>query len=441
MKLNPYPKYKDSGVEWLGKVPSDWANWKVSDAFEYVGSGTTPPSGEQIWYEGGIIPWVTTGELRENVIYETTKSVTSYALDKFSALRLHPAGSLVMAMYGATIGRLGILGVNATTNQACCVLSSPKKLGIRFTYYWLLAFKQVIIDLYATGGGQPNINQETITSLRIAAPKLDEQSSIVSFLDRETNKLDILIAKQEHLIELLQEKRQAVISHAVTKGLNPDAKMKDSGVEWLGMVPENWSISPFKHAVWFQEGPGILAVDFVQIGVPLLRISCIQGSQVTLEGCNYLDEDKVKKKWNHFRLEIGDLLISSSASMGNVTEVTEISQGSVAYTGIIRLRPKEQICKEFLTKYISSEAFIRQIDNFKTGTTIQHFGPSHLNQMFIGFPLIPEQESIVNYLDTETVKLDTLIKKAKRSIELAKEHRTALISAAVTGKIDVREAA
>jgi type I restriction enzyme S subunit len=214
--LNPNAPMKDSMVEWLGEVPEGWDVWKISHAFGSIGSGTTPPSDEPSWYDDGTVPWVTTGELREAIITDTAKHITSGALERFSALRLHPAGSLVIAMYGATIGRLGILGVSATTNQACCVLSRPKQLAISFVYFWLLGFKQQLIDLYATGGGQPNINQDIISGWRIPAPAIPEQTAIAAFLDRETIKIDALIAKTEKAIELAKERRNALISAAVT---------------------------------------------------------------------------------------------------------------------------------------------------------------------------------------------------------------------------------
>ena len=148
-------------------------------------------------------------------------------------------------MYGATIGRLGIFGVEATTNQACCVLTKSNVIDNGYLYYCLQAFKQDIINL-SVGGGQPNINQEIVASLKLSAPSINEQTKIVAFLDHETGEIDGLIAKQRILIKLLKEKRQAVISHAVTKGLNPSTPMKGSGVEWLGDIPEHWGVSKLK---------------------------------------------------------------------------------------------------------------------------------------------------------------------------------------------------
>ena len=227
--LDPSVPLKDSGVAWLGEVPAQWGTWKVRHGFECVGSGTTPPSDEVQWY-GGTTPWVTTGELRETVITESVKSVSREALSKFSALKVYPMGSLVVAMYGATIGRLGILGTPATTNQACCALSGERGLTVKFTYYWLMAFKDQVIALYATGGGQPNISQEVIASLRVPAPGLPEQKRIAEFLDREVSQFAALISEAEQVVDLLQERRSALISAAVTgkidvRGLVPQPEV------------------------------------------------------------------------------------------------------------------------------------------------------------------------------------------------------------------------
>ncbi|MDY0207227.1 MAG: restriction endonuclease subunit S, partial [Pseudomonas sp.] len=258
-KYQAYPEYKDSGVEWIGDIPKEWELWKLTHAYEEIGSGTTPPSESDEWY-GGNVPWVTTGELREKEIYSTAKNVTDDALRRFTALRKFPKGSIAIAMYGATIGRLGVFGVEATTNQACCVLTKSNVVDNHYLYYWLQAFRQDIVNL-ASGGGQPNINQEVVASLKISCPAKSEQKIIVSFLDNETAKIDTLIDKQQQLIQLLKEKRQAAISHAVTKGLNPNAPMRDSGVEWLGEVPEHWDVTYIKHLSIVKRGASPRPID------------------------------------------------------------------------------------------------------------------------------------------------------------------------------------
>ncbi|GAB1431650.1 restriction endonuclease subunit S [Spirochaetota bacterium] len=212
--LDASVKLKPSGVEWLGEVPEHWEVWKLAHGFDFVGSGTTPPSDELEWYDG-TTPWITTSELRENLITNTDKCVSKEAISRFSALKIFPKGSLAIAMYGATIGRLGILGIEATTNQACCVMHGGQMFSINFVYFWMQAFKESII-LLASGGGQPNISQDKIKSLKIPCPSVQEQQSIASFLDRETSKIDALSSKVATVIDKLKEYRTALISSTVS---------------------------------------------------------------------------------------------------------------------------------------------------------------------------------------------------------------------------------
>jgi len=167
-----YRDYKDSGVEWLGEIPAHWEVKKISHLFA-IGSGTTPPTDYSEYYGGGI-PWITMAELRESVVTSTERSVTKKALSTFSTLNLYPRGSIAVAMYGATIGRLGILGTVATVNQACCVFSKPEGIDVWFWFYWLQFRRPYLISL-GYGGGQPNLGQELLKSIRVPIPSLHEQ--------------------------------------------------------------------------------------------------------------------------------------------------------------------------------------------------------------------------------------------------------------------------
>lgn len=213
--LNPNAEMKDSGVEWLGKIPKHWDVWKTAHAFETIGSGTTPKSDKTEYYEQGEIPWVTTAELRESVIVDTEKRVTKDALREHSALKLYKVGSVLMAMYGATVGRLGLLGVAATTNQACCVFQGGKQISEKFLYYWLRMRRPVLIAM-SVGGGQPNLSQDDLKNLRVPCPSLSEQKDIVEFLAIKTTELDSIIDKTNKGLDLLIEYRSALISSAVT---------------------------------------------------------------------------------------------------------------------------------------------------------------------------------------------------------------------------------
>jgi type I restriction enzyme S subunit len=211
--LDPTVPMKDSGVECLGEIPAQWEVLKTTWLFS-IGSGTTPRS-EDLGYYGGDTPWITTSELRESVVVSTEKSVTDLALREHSSLKIHPRGSVAIAMYGATIGRLGLLGVPATVNQACCVFSNPTGIGMQFWFYWLQMRRPYLISL-GYGGGQPNLSQELLRSIRVPTPPLAQQRAIAAFLDRETARIDALVAKIRDAIERLKELRTALISAAVT---------------------------------------------------------------------------------------------------------------------------------------------------------------------------------------------------------------------------------
>lgn len=213
--LDPNVQMKDAGISWVGEVPEKWDIWKLSHAFKQIGSGTTPKSGDADYYENGCVPWLNTGDLNDGELFDCEKRVTEVALEAHSALRVYPAGSLAIAMYGATIGKLAMLRFPVTVNQACCVFAGEVQILSKFLFYWFLGMRRHIVSL-AIGGGQPNINQEILRSLRVACPSKEEQLEIALFLDRETNKIDALITEAERAIELLKERRSALISAAVT---------------------------------------------------------------------------------------------------------------------------------------------------------------------------------------------------------------------------------
>lgn len=213
--LNPHAPMKPSGIEWLGEVPEHWGVWKLTHAFEKIGSGTTPKTDNRGYYDDGTHPWVNTGDLNDGDLTDCEKKITDLALSDHTTLRIYPAGSVVIAMYGATIGKLAILKFPASVNQACCVFSGKLTIEYKFLFFWLLAYRPQIISL-ASGGGQPNVNQDILRGLRVACPALAEQITIIKFLEAETAKFDTLTAEAQRAIDLLQERRTALISAAVT---------------------------------------------------------------------------------------------------------------------------------------------------------------------------------------------------------------------------------
>lgn len=213
--INPDVKLKESGIEWLGDIPEHWFIKKLNWCFDTIGSGTTPKAGNQDYYFNGTHNWLLTGDLNDGEIHKTTKKITDKALNDYSSLKEYGENSVVIAMYGATIGKLGVLKIPTTVNQACCVLSEPTHLNYDFTFFLLLSARQEIINM-SYGGGQPNISQELLKQFKVQVPPKEEQTEIVQYIEKESARIDAKIAKAEKYINLLTEYRTALISEVVT---------------------------------------------------------------------------------------------------------------------------------------------------------------------------------------------------------------------------------
>lgn len=214
--INPNAPLKDSGVEWIGEVPEHWEVMKTSLIYSNIGSGTTPSTANLSYYteSGDGYYWLQTGDLNDGEILDTSKKVTNLAIRECN-LKFYPINSVVIAMYGATIGKVGLLKVETSTNQACCVLPESKKVIPAFSFYLYQSAKTPML-LEAMGGGQPNISQDIIKKLKVPVPPLSEQQEIVSYIESQTARLDKSIIKAEHQIELLQELKQSIITEVVT---------------------------------------------------------------------------------------------------------------------------------------------------------------------------------------------------------------------------------
>ena len=281
-----------------------------------------------------------------------------------------------------------------------------------------------------------NISFVDFGESQLPIPPVEEAGAIASFLDRETARIDTLITKMLRLLDLLQEMRTALITRTVTRGLDPEVRLKDSGVEWIGEIPDHWEMVRLPWVVAFREGPGILAKDFRDEGVPLIRIGNLDGAEVNDRWEQYLDPARVSAQWSHFQVGKGDLLISASATSGQVSVVTEKADGAVPYTGIIKMRPSDAgLSADFLRFFLASQAFLQQVMALRTGVSIQHFGPTHLRRVQLSIPPLEEQRELTDEMGAELRRLDRLRRRIDRGVALLQEYRTAVISSAVTGDL------
>ena len=435
MSFPRYPKYKASGVEWLGEVPEQWGVSCLKHSVKELYSGGTPESGNSAYWaddDTDSVPWVAIGDMtRAAVVMTTEKRITPAGLAS-KRLRVLPTGTLLYSMY-ASLGKVAVLSFPATINQAILgIVPDSEKLGQRFLRYWLIQIESHL-GLFSNSNTQDNLNAGKVRSLPLLVPTRAEQGIIASFLDRETGKIDALVAEQRRLIDLLREKRQAVISHAVTKGLNPHAPMKPSGIEWLGDVPEHWEVSRIGNV--FRE-----VADAGTDELPILSVSIHHGvsdkefDEEEMDRKVTRSDDRTKYK----QVASGDLVYNMMrAWQGGFGTVTVSGMVSPAY---VVARPRNLIVTTYVEHLLRTPQAIEQMRRHSRGITdfrLRLYWDEFKN---IRIPLLPQHEAIAicDAISAMDEGFDALTAEAERAIDLLQERRTTLISAAVTGKIDVR---
>ncbi|WP_321927856.1 restriction endonuclease subunit S [Paraburkholderia guartelaensis] len=449
MSTSRYPKYKDSGVQWLREVPDHWLVGKIH-SFAKKESGHTPSRQHPEYWENCTIPWFTLADVwqirSDNVkyVHETKELVSELGLANSSA-RLLPAGTVILSRT-ASVGYSAIMGREMATTQDFVNWICYPQCRPEFLLYVLRGMRTEFQRLMM-GSTHQTLYMPDIAKLAMSLPPVDEQSTIVRFLDRETDKIDALIAEQEKLLTLLAEKHQATILRAVTRGLNCDVRMKNSGVVWLGQVPVHWVVCTLRRVLFrIEQGwsPECInrPADGLEWGV--LKAGCLNGGVFNPVENKALPEtlDPVAA------LEVlhGDLLMSRASGspklVGSVAYVSEPPPRLMLSDKIFRLHPMGWVLPRFLAAALNSVPLRLQIEASISGAEglANNLPQSSLKDFWIAIPPEQEQEDIAAFIETETTKLNTLKNEVERVIALLSERRSAVIAAAVTGKIDVRNA-
>jgi len=439
--IKAYKSYTNSGIHWVGDIPANWSKVKIGRSFDLIASGTTPKSGSRVYYSEGTINWLNTGDLNDSYITKTKKKITQKALEDFSTLKLYPEESIVIALYGATIGKLGHLKIKTTTNQACCVLSNSKLINNGFLFYFLLYSREHIISM-AYGGGQPNISQDTIKQLYLPKPPLQVQTQIAKYLDYQTNIIDQLIEKKEKLVTLLQEQRQAIINEAVTKGLDPNAKVKDSGIEWLGEIPEAWEIYSLKHfcsqMISGPFGSSLKKEFYVKSGYKIYGQEQVIKNDFSY-GDYYIDENRFQQL-RRCEISTGDVLISCVGTFGKIALVPKNFEKGIINPRLVKITPDSQkVIPKFLLILLRSKLKYSQLESFNRGGVMGVINLGILSKLKFPISSLLEQNKIIDHIDSMTHYIDLSLEKIVLQIQKLKEYRQSIISEAVTGKIDLRE--
>jgi len=425
MEIKPYSQYKDSGVEWIGKIPKKWNIQPLKHIAKTIPGGT-PSTNNLDYWKNGTIPWLPSGKVQNCVINENdvNKYITKKGLMNSATKYIGP-NSILIALTGVTCGKIGFLTFKATANQSVISIE-PYSFIPKYIYYNLLSQKEQIL-INKTGGAQSGINEDNVKNIKIAIPSFTEQEQIAKYLDKKTTKIEQTITKNKKLITLLKEKRTTLINQTVTKGLNPDIPMKESGIEWIGKIPKHWDITKIKYYCNVSMGQSPDSKYYTKD----------DNYTIFVQGNADLKNGKViPRNYTKYVTKIAnknDLLLTVRAPCGDVA-ITEYQICIGRGVSSISNAKNDKYLFYYLNNLKNNDIW----EIFSNGSTFDAINYDDIRNMILIEPPSYEQQEIVNYLDNKTQKIDKTIEKIEKNIELLEEYKESLIHYVVTGKIDVR---
>ncbi len=441
--MKKYDKYKDCGIEWIGEIPEHWEVKKLKYIAK-IKTGYTPSKNDAANYSDDGTIWVKPDILNQFVsITNSNEKISEQGIKRQNII---PKGSVLVCCIGS-IGKFGVAGIDLVTNQQINSLI--------FKHYVISDFGKFIISAskfehikQANGNVVKILNTEGQSRIVFAIPSKPEQTAIANFLDRKTAEIDNLITQKEKLLKLYDEEKTAIINQAVTKGVpRKDGKssvsFKDSGVEWLGQIPEHWEVKRVKHLCYVKGRvgwKGLKSSEFLQESYSYLVTGIdFKTSRINWKNCYQIDKERYEED-PYIQLKNYDLLITKDGTIGKLAIVEDLNKPACLNSGIFVVRSLlNSFSTEFLYWILFSNVFKKFNSYTSYGSTIQHLYQNVFIEFAFGVPNIEEQTAIVQHIETKTNKINTKITKTEKLIELLKEYKTALISEVVTGKIDVRE--
>lgn len=439
MSLPRYSKYKDSGVEWVGEVPEHWRCVRNKAVFREVDDRSENEDGEllTVSHITGVTP-------------RSEKTVNMFLAETLEGYKRCKRGDLVINTMWAWMGALGCSPCDGLISPSYNVYRPREGAELLPAYYdHLCRIPSHRVSMKARSSGvwesRLRLYPAAFLDMSLTLPPLVEQVAISAFLDRETAKIDALVAEQQRLIELLKEKRQAVISHALTKGLNPKVPMKDSSVDWLGEIPAHWDVATCGRYTSILSGFAFPSTGFVEDSseIRLLRGINVGVGKLRWDEVVYWRRS-IEDGLDAYELRAGDLVIGMDrpliADGMRVARVAAEDVPCLLLQRVAMIRTREELLLDFLASLLSSPMFVAHFEPDVTGVSVPHISPEQIRTFRIPVPPPVEQVGIVNHINETSARFDTLVAEAQQAIELLQERRTALISAAVTGQIDVRNA-
>ena len=421
-------RMKDSGIEWIGEVPEEWGIKPIKHIFGAIGSGTTPDSSKVEYYDGNI-NWLQSGDLyKKDYVYAVSKTITDLGYRSSASLRIYQAPFLAIAMYGASIGNLAISKIDACVNQAVAVLKGEENI-VRFAKLALEISKTELI-FAAQGGTQPNINQVLIKNWVIPFPSEIEIKKIADFLDKKVAQLDKIKSLLEEQIKTLEDYRKSLIYETVTKGLDKTVPLKESGIDWIGQIPEGWGVKPIKYCSRFQRGFGFpVELQGNDDGeIPFYKVSDLRGNSDEISiSKNYVDLQTAKQNaW---------VIVPSGAIIAPVIGAALLNNNrKISTVPFISDNNTLAIIPNNKNKYFYYLFKVIDMNWFNNSSTIPAVNISKLANQIVPTPKEEEQKQIADFLEVQIIKIDKLIEIKQKQINNINQQRQTLIYDVVTGK-------
>jgi type I restriction enzyme S subunit len=435
--MKPYPKYKDSGIEWIGEIPEHWLHSKLKLYCDKItdGSHFSPASQD----EG--FPYVSVKDVGQNAIDTINcKKISKEDFDELERNGCRPIQGDILLTKDGTIGRAAIVEENDFVILSSLGLIRPnKKFDNRFLRFYLISELNVDQMLsYIHGSALKRLTIVLIKNLTVIIPPPQEQTTIANFLDHKTAQIDQSIEKQRALIELLREHRAAIINEAVTKGIDPDVPMKDSGIEWIGEIPAHWETVKLKFLTKKIIDGTHFTPTYTETGIPFIRVTDLKNEVIDLSKTKYISKEEHLELTKRCMPEKGDVLLSKNGTIG-ITKVVDWEYEFSLFVSVCLIKFTNRLNPYFFSYLFSSNVVDQQIKESSKTTSVTNLHLDKIRELLSIVPPIQEQQQIVQYIETETSRIDREIDTAQKEIELLEEYRQALIAEAVTGKIDVRD--
>ncbi len=445
-----YPAYKNSGVEWLGEIPAHWETRRL----KYAAVINKDSLAEDVDPEY-ILQYIDIGSVDSTGSILDIQEMTFEKAPSHARRQVRHGDTIISTVrtYLKAIAYIDYPADNLIVSTGFSVLRPRPKLKPK--YLWRLVQSQVFVDTVVAnseGIGYPAIAPTKLAELPIWIPPLPEQRAIAAFLDRQTARIDAAIAEYRRLTDLLQEKRAVLISHVVTQGLpstgsgqvDSNVPRKDSGIAWLGEIPAHWQTMQVKHlAHSLQTGPfgtQLHQSDYIVDGIPVINPSHMQNGQIVPDREVTVNRETFNRLKYH-KLLRDDIIFARRGELGRCALVTENEDGWLCGTGSLKMRPKQNLVHSpFLHRVLSTEGVSEWLLLRSVGSTMDNLNTTILSRMPLPIPPLPEQRAIAAYLDRQTTHIDDAIAETQTAIAHLAEYRTALISAVVTGQIDVHDA-